>query len=156
MIWGFSHIIISQKMTIADSIKCIFALTRIKHIWFLCCSGGVVDEAEYRRWQRIIPKPPILSAPVTYQTMLRTQCMIHQPMSYLQCMIHNSDWRVPVTRPNNSWLYPIRTRYFFRISKYIGYYRRFLPWGQYTPNMKALKEMPITNHRKVYWSTISA
>ena len=39
------------------------------------CSGGVVDvpEPEYgRRWPRIIPKPLILSAPVTYQPMLPT------------------------------------------------------------------------------------
>ena len=62
-----------------NSIRCRFALTRRAPIRFLC-SGGVVDEAEYKRCQRIIPKPPILSAPVTYQTMLRTQCIIHQPM----------------------------------------------------------------------------
>ena len=39
------------------------------------CSAGVVDEpeSEYgRRWPRIIPKPLILSAPVTYQPMLPT------------------------------------------------------------------------------------
>ena len=38
-------------------------------------SAGVVDEPEPeygRRWPRIIPKPLILSAPVTYQPMLPT------------------------------------------------------------------------------------
>ena len=156
MIWGFSHIIISQKMTIADSIKCIFALTRIKHIWFLCCSGGVVDEAEYRRWQKLFPSHQSFQ----HQWHIRP-CYVHNVWYINQCRIYNV-WYIIVTDgyplPDPIILGYTRSvpDIFFRISKYIGYYRRFLPWGQYTPNMKALKEMPITNHRKVYWSTISA
>ena len=44
---------------------------RRKHLPF------VVDEPAYGRWQRIIPKPPILSAPVTYQPMLHATCTMY-------------------------------------------------------------------------------
>ena len=44
---------------------------RRKHLPF------VVDELAYGRWQRIIPKPPILSAPVTYQPMLHSTCTMY-------------------------------------------------------------------------------
>ena len=44
---------------------------RRKHLPF------VVDEPAYGRWQRIIPKPPILSAPVTYQPILHATCTMY-------------------------------------------------------------------------------